>query len=74
MGKLTLENLEILLSVLEEIIPGIVFIHRGGNFLYVNRPYAEALGYSREEVLNMPFWEIVHPDHREMVKERALNA
>jgi PAS domain S-box-containing protein len=49
-----------------------IFVHKGGNFLCVNPSYEEALGYSREELLNIPFWEIVHPEHREMVKEYAF--
>jgi PAS domain S-box-containing protein/putative nucleotidyltransferase with HDIG domain len=72
MKNLKLEHLEIFLSIFGNLIPGMIFVHKGGNFLYVNPSYEEALGYSREEFLNMPFWEIVHPEHREMVKEHAF--
>jgi len=72
MKQFRVEDLNALLLLSLEIIPALVFIHKGGNLLYVNRACDEALGYSRGEILNMPFWEIVHPEHREMVKERAL--
>lgn len=40
-------------------------------FEYVNTALEEMTGYSREEMLNMKFWKIVAPEHREIVKERG---
>lgn len=41
-------------------------------YLYVN-PASESLtGYGRDELLKMDFWGVVHPDSRDMVKERGL--
>jgi PAS domain S-box-containing protein len=40
--------------------------------LYVN-PAGEALsGYSRDELLKMDFWSFVHPDFRDLVRDRGL--
>ncbi|HUL38523.1 MAG TPA: PAS domain S-box protein [Thermodesulfobacteriota bacterium] len=57
--------------VLTETAASGIFIHQGEKFVYVN-PASEAItGYSRQELLAMDFWNIVHPDYRELVKQRA---
>jgi diguanylate cyclase (GGDEF)-like protein/PAS domain S-box-containing protein len=35
-----------------------------GRFLYANRSWQKAVGYSREEIADLSLWEIVHPDRR----------
>ena len=40
-----------------------------GRFLYVNRAWKSVLGYGDEEVKALNFWEILHPDSRQRVKE-----
>ena len=49
-----------------------VYIHRGGRFIYVNRRLAEILGYPEAEIVGRSFWELVHPDDREIVKTRGM--
>ena len=56
---------------LAETTPVAIFIHRGGNFLYVNKATEEISGYSREELLSKSFGELVHPEFRKLVEERA---
>jgi PAS domain S-box-containing protein len=57
--------------VLTETAASGIFIHQGDKFVYVN-PASEAMtGYSREELLTMDFWDLVHPDFRELVRQRA---
>ena len=36
-----------------------------GRFLYVNRAWRNALGYSEEEIRTLSVFQIVHPDTRE---------
>ncbi|HEY6952761.1 MAG TPA: PAS domain S-box protein, partial [Bacteroidota bacterium] len=49
-----------------------MFIYQGERFRFVNR-YGQLLtGYSQDELLQKTFWELVHPDHREMVRQRGL--
>jgi PAS domain S-box-containing protein len=56
---------------LAETMPAAILIFRGERFVYVN-PAAELVtGYSREELLAMKFWELVHPDSRVAARERA---
>ncbi|MHB8104638.1 MAG: PAS domain S-box protein, partial [Dehalococcoidales bacterium] len=40
-----------------------------GKFVYVNRAWRNALGYSEKEVLNLKFWDIIHPDYLEHCQE-----
>lgn len=49
-----------------------IFIYQGVRFVYVNTATEKLSGYSKEELLNMNFWEVVHPDYRELIKERGL--
>ncbi len=48
-----------------------LFVYRE-KFLYVNPRFEGLTGYSKEELLEMNFWEVVAPDHKEMVKKRGL--
>jgi PAS domain S-box-containing protein len=43
-----------------------------GDFIYVNPATSKITGYSMQELLNMKFWEVCHPDHRELIKSRGF--
>lgn len=49
-----------------------IFIYQDTGFRYVNPATERISGYSRGELLQMAFWDLVHPDHRELVKERGM--
>jgi len=49
-----------------------IFIYQGDKFVYVNRATQELTGYSEKELLSMNFWDVVHPEHRELVRQRGL--
>ena len=50
-----------------------IFIHQGGIFRFVNHRFVEMLGYdNQEDIVGRPFWDVVHPIDRAMVKERGL--
>jgi len=59
------------LALLYEQTPLPVYIYQDDAFVYVNRRLAEMIGYSAEELLNMCIWELVHPEDREVMQERA---
>lgn len=65
-------NSEHRFRVFMESTQSATFVYQGQKLLYVN-PAAEVIsGYSQKELLEMSFWEIMHPDFRQIVKERGL--
>ncbi|MGC8874331.1 MAG: PAS domain S-box protein [Chloroflexia bacterium] len=48
-----------------------MFVYQGERFVYVNRAGEELSGYGAEELCSMRFWEVVHPDFRNLVRERG---
>ncbi len=49
-----------------------IFVYSGEKFIYANRATEELTGYSASELLNVRFWDVVHPDFQEMVRQRGL--
>jgi diguanylate cyclase (GGDEF)-like protein/PAS domain S-box-containing protein/putative nucleotidyltransferase with HDIG domain len=78
---LSLENLrqqeelrgsEAKFRTLTETVAAAAFIIQGTRFCYVNSTTEELTGYSREELLAMDFWDVMHPGFQELVKQRGL--
>ena len=59
------------LNILDNI-PVIVSVYGTNKFIYVNSTFCKVLGYTFEEAQQMNFWEVVHPDHREVARARGL--
>ncbi|MCB0208490.1 MAG: PAS domain S-box protein [Anaerolineae bacterium] len=56
---------------LTETMAVAVFIYQGDKNCYVNH-YAEHItGYTQNELVAMNFWDIVHPDYKDLIKERG---
>src|SRR5437667_8888007 len=55
---------------LAETIASAIFISRGKRLHYVNHAAEVITGYAREELLSMNFWDLVHPDCRELISNR----
>ncbi|HXE91027.1 MAG TPA: PAS domain S-box protein [Terriglobales bacterium] len=49
-----------------------IFIYQDTRFRYVNALTEAITGYTREELLRTSFLDLVHPDLRELARERAL--
>lgn len=49
-----------------------IFICQGSKFRYVNPACERLSGYTAAELLEMDFWELVHPDFRELVRTRGF--
>ena len=49
-----------------------IFVYSGEHFIYVNPAMERITGYSAEELLKIPFWEVVHPEQRDLVRQRGL--
>ena len=59
--------------MLAESSPYAILMHQGGRWIYANPAAYEISGYTKDEAVNMNFWDIVHPEHREMVMQSGLN-
>jgi PAS domain S-box-containing protein len=59
-------------EILANTVAAAIFIVKDERFTYLNNATEAITGYTREELLNMRFWDIVHPDQREAVKQRGL--
>jgi len=57
---------------LAETAPCAIFIYQDDGFRYANPAAASITGYNREELRDLSFWRLVHPDFREAVRERSL--
>ncbi len=49
-----------------------IYIFQNGKFIFVNQKFCDIFGYKKEELLGMKFWKLIHPEYREVVKERGL--
>jgi diguanylate cyclase (GGDEF)-like protein/PAS domain S-box-containing protein len=54
-----------------EAIACAIFISQGEQLNYVNHAAETITGYARVELLSMDFWDLVHPDCRELVLNRG---
>jgi len=50
-----------------------IMMHQGDYWIYANQAAEEISGYSEGELYRMHFWDFVHPDYRDMVKQSGLN-
>ena len=53
---------DIKFKALTEITSASVFMHEGDCFTYANKATEELTGYTAEELKNMKFWQIMHPE------------
>ena len=49
-----------------------IYIHDGEKLVYVNPTAEKITGYTREELYMLDMWDLVHPDNREVVRQRAI--
>ena len=55
-----------------ETVPAATFIVQGTRLLFANSTAAAMLGYTREELLGLNFYDFIHPDLQGMAKDRGL--
>ncbi len=58
--------------VLTETTASAIFIIQGDRFRYVNPAFEKQTEYSFGELLEMSFWDMVHPDFQNLARERGL--
>ncbi len=57
-------------TLIENSLVGII-IYSDDHIVYANPRFNEIFGYDSDEYQNIPIWEFVHPDYREIARERA---
>ena len=67
-----LQEREELFRNLTETSPTGIFIIQGDKFVYANHSTSTICGYKNEELMQMAFWQLVHLEMRELVKQRGL--
>jgi len=72
LAERALRQSEAAFRTLAETLPAAVFIYQGEHFRYANPACTTLTGYKRRELANIRFWELVHPEHRELVRQRGL--
>ncbi|HEY8241722.1 MAG TPA: PAS domain S-box protein, partial [Kiritimatiellia bacterium] len=55
-----------------EVTRASIFVFQGTQLIYVNPAAEQITGYTSAELYGMPFWGIIHPDYRELVRRRGL--
>ncbi len=55
----------------ENMAAGLVIYNEEG-FLFVNPAATQIAEFTEKEMLGMKFWEVVHPDHRELIKIQGM--
>ncbi len=58
--------------VLSELSPSAIFMYQGERLIYANPSAVRFTGFSQEELLAKSFWDMVHPEYREMVRMYGL--
>ncbi|MDD3024211.1 MAG: PAS domain S-box protein, partial [Syntrophomonadaceae bacterium] len=70
--QLALEASEQKFRTLAEDSTAIVYILKGNRFVYVNPALIKLTAFTEEELLNMNFWDVVHPDFCNLAQNRGL--
>ena len=71
-GLKALAESESRFRTLSEFTTAGILLYQGDAIVFTNQAAQEITGYSEEEMRAKHFWELVHPDHREMVKQRGM--
>ena len=66
-----IQESEIKFRMLAESSGSAILLHRDdGQFIYVNPAAERMTGYTRNELLSLKIWDLLHPDFRETVEQR----
>ncbi|HUN56126.1 MAG TPA: PAS domain S-box protein [Smithella sp.] len=65
-------NSEEKFRLLTETTASATYVVQGDKFRYVNPAFERLSGYTLRDLRELNFWDLVHPDFRELVRERGL--
>jgi len=69
----TLRDSESKFRALAESSSSAIFLIQGTKYIYTNPAFETIAGYTMDDLADMNFWDFIHPDFRELVKNRGLN-
>jgi len=72
-AEAALRESESLFRILLDTTTTSIFIYQNENFIDVNNATLKLTGYTKEEFLKMKIWDIVHPDHKELIRQRMYD-
>lgn len=67
-----LEASEEKFRTLTQYSQAMIYILAGDHFAYANPALTDLLEYSYDELKILNWWDVIHPEHREMAKHRGL--
>ena len=67
----TLQEGESRFRALADLVPFAIIILQDDRIVYANRAAKELSGYGAEEAFDVSPWQVVHPDHIELVRGRS---
>jgi PAS domain S-box-containing protein len=70
-AKATMRESEAVFRSLAESVTAAIYIYRDSKYVYLNPATETISGYTRDELMGMEVWDIVHPDFRESMKASA---
>ncbi|MGZ3592851.1 MAG: PAS domain S-box protein [Syntrophales bacterium] len=50
-----------------------IFLIQDTKYIYINPAFETVIGYTMDDLANMNFWDFVHPDMREMIRDRGVS-
>ena len=71
-AEAALRESEALFRSLAETTDAAIFLFRGNHNIHVNAAACRITGYAYDELVTMPFWQVLHPDFRDLVRQRGL--
>lgn len=57
--------------VLADSTPTAIMLYQDDKWIYANPAAQDISGYPQDELLEMNFWDIVHPDYKDLIKQRG---
>jgi PAS domain S-box-containing protein len=71
-AEAALRESEALFRSLAETTDAAIFLFRGSHNIHVNAAACKITGYGYHELVAMPFWQVLHPDFRDLARERGV--
>ncbi len=64
---------ELKFRALAESSSAAIFLIQEAKYIYINPAFETITGYTMNDLASMNFWDFIHPDFREFVKDRGLS-